>query len=122
MLYVILSSKCCQQPFLVIAFLRRFWQTCLFCHELGYPVFTSLDFTAVIFLQSKVVPALNLKDKVSVFMSPIDKVAHFTRGTEFPYHHHLQLSGLLCWYSNPLIQRTVLCVDRQIISKKYHVI
>jgi hypothetical protein len=32
------------------AFLRRFPQTCLFCHELDYWVFTSVDFTTVILL------------------------------------------------------------------------
>jgi hypothetical protein len=39
-------------PFLAIAFLRRFCQTCL---ELDHSDFTSLDFATVMFLQSKVI-------------------------------------------------------------------
>jgi hypothetical protein len=39
------------RPFLAIAFLRRFCQICASDH----PVFPSLDFATIIFLQSKVV-------------------------------------------------------------------
>jgi hypothetical protein len=53
----------------------RFRQTCLFRREFDQPLFTSLDFATVYFLQSKDVKALrstaNLEDQVSVFMTPV---------------------------------------------------
>jgi hypothetical protein len=45
------------RPFQAMAFLRRFCQTCL---ELDHSAFASLDFAAVIFLQSKVTSLASL--------------------------------------------------------------
>jgi hypothetical protein len=74
-MYVLVAK----QPFWVIAFLRRFCQTCLFRHELDHPAFTSLDFTIIIIFDrarsSALRPTPNLQYQVSVFVSPSDRVA-----------------------------------------------
>jgi hypothetical protein len=66
---------------------------------LDHPVFTSLDFVTIHFLEASH-PILKVEDPV--FMSP---------GTEIPFHLLLQPTGLLWKYSNRLHAIDQFCMD-----------
>jgi hypothetical protein len=95
---------CCQNsPFWVMAFLRRFCQT---CHDLHRLVFTSEDFSTVIILQSKVVRLASNPQpggpSFCIYVPQWQGGSVIPPGTGFPFYHLLWLGGLwggilTCW-------------------------
>jgi hypothetical protein len=82
-----------------------FWAI-VFFRGLDYSVLTSLDFSTVIFLRSKVVSLVSNPQPWGpdpcVFMSPSDTVAQlYPPGTGFPFRRLLLFAGLRWGYSNP---------------------
>jgi hypothetical protein len=88
--------------FLAIAFLRWFCQICL---ESDHPLFTSLSFETIIFLQSKVVSLASNPQPggpgLCIYVSRWQGSPVIPQGTGFPFHRRLRLAGLRWRCSNP---------------------
>jgi hypothetical protein len=92
----------------------RSCQTCLFCRDLDHPVFISLDFTTLYFLQSKVIiPASNPSPGgpglCTYFPFTWQGGRVIIQGTRLPFHHLLWLTGLQRRYSNLPPHEFFLC-------------
>jgi hypothetical protein len=92
-------------PFWVTAFLRKFCQTCLFHCELDHPVFTSLDFTTVIFFSTEqghqpcIQPPPGGPD-LCIYVLQWECGPVITPANRFPFHRLLWLAGLRWRYLN----------------------
>lgn len=91
-------------PFRSTSCLRRFSQTCLFHHELDYPVFTSFDFATIIFCTQQghqpcsQPPSWRIR---SLYLCPPVTGLVIHPCARFPFCCLVCLAGLQWMYSNP---------------------
>lgn len=95
----IISKTALLDPWFSLEYSAKIFYPHAMCSELDHPIFTSIDFAKIFFLQNIFV--LNLEDQVILFMFLSEWMAQLhLQGTGFPNRLLLLIAGLHWRYSN----------------------